>query len=303
MVYIFEGIIQSEKIKTNEPMAEHTTFRAGGTADFFLVPDNSQELALLISACKKSEIPWFVLGNGSNVLVKDGGFRGAIISTKNLNSIELIDEYRIRAGCGAVLSKIANFALDNDLSGLEFASGIPGTVGGAVFMNAGAYNREIKNSFENAEVLVVDQKSSDVSAVTMTNDEMDFSYRYSILQKSGAIVSEVVLCLVKSNYVEIKDRMIEINRQRAEKQPLDLPSAGSAFKRPLDNFAGKLIMDSGLSGFTVGGAQISEKHCGFIVNRGDATANDILSVVEQVQDVVFEKFGVALEPEFRIIGE
>ena len=302
MVFIFENIIQQERIKKNEPMAEHTTFRAGGAADFFLTPDNAKEMASLIETCCKNKLPWYVLGNGSNVLVKDEGFHGVVISTKNLNSIELIDEYRIYAECGAVLSKVANFALDNDLSGLEFASGIPGTVGGAVFMNAGAYNREIKNSFESAEILDVDKKTNEFSTIIMNNDEMEFSYRYSVLQKSGAINLSAVLCLVKSNYVEIKDHMIEINRKRAEKQPLDLPSAGSAFKRPLDNFAGKLIMEAGLSGYSIGGAQISEKHCGFIVNRGNATANDILGVVDHVQDVVFEKFGVALEPEFRIIG-
>jgi len=294
------NILPPERVRTNEPMSAHTSFMAGGPADIFFAPENAGELENVITACHDAGTLFYIIGNGTNVLVKDAGYRGAVITTKFMNSVGFADGdgRKIRAAGGASLSKVSNFALDNDLAGFEFASGIPGTMGGAGYMNAGAYGGEIKDSFDSALVL-----SSDGKTEHITNDGMEFEYRSSVLQKTRAIVIEATVCLVKDDYVKIKDRMLDFNKKREEKQPLDMPSAGSAFKRPLGNFASKLIEDAGLRGFRIGGAQVSEKHCGFIVNAGGATAADILALVARIQDEVFEKFGVALEPEFQIIGE
>ncbi|MDR0958010.1 MAG: UDP-N-acetylmuramate dehydrogenase [Clostridiales bacterium] len=280
------------------PMSEKTTFRTGGNAAFFIAPATINELVDVIGVCEEKGVKFFVLGNGSNVLVKDGGFAGAVITTRGINKVELKEHGKIRAEAGALLSKTANFALDNDLAGLEFASGIPGTVGGAVYMNAGAYDRDIAGVFEKASALTVD---GDI--VELTNEEMNFSYRFSNAQKNGYIILDVVFTLKNSVYIDIKNEMLSLNKKREEKQPLNLPSAGSAFKRPQGNFAGKLIMEAGLSGFTIGGAQVSPKHCGFIVNIGGATAKDIISLVEHIQNTVFAEFSIALEPEFKIIGD
>jgi len=294
---IFNKILPPEDIRQNEPMADHTTFEAGGSAAYYLTPGDTDAFTEVISGCRENGIPFIVVGNGSNLLVADGGYEGAIISALRLSDVRLLGASRISAGCGAVLAKVANFALDNDLSGLEFASGIPGTVGGAVYMNAGAYEREMKDVLENALVL-----NSDGSTAVLGRDGMMFAYRNSLFQREDIILLEAVFSLDKGDYVTIKDRMLDLNKQRAEKQPLDKPSAGSAFKRPLGHFAGALIMEAGLAGFRVGGAQVSEKHCGFIVNAGNATATDIINLMEYVQDKVFAKFSIALEPEFRIIG-
>lgn len=291
-------ILPQTQIKTNEPMKPHTTFKVGGPADFFVVPDSAERLALILKACGKHHVPYFILGNGSNVLVTDKGFRGVIISTKELDICRALDDNKIKAGAGVTLSNAARFCLELNLTGMEFACGIPGTVGGAVYMNAGAYGREIKDIFFSADVI-----TGNCEFLTLYLDDMDFSYRKSKVQEEGLIVVSTILHLNIGGYEEIKSTMDAYTRQRNEKQPMEMPSAGSTFKRPPDDFAGKLIMDSGLRGYTLGGAQVSQKHCGFVVNRGNATAKDILDLIEHIKKTVREKYGVNLEPEVRVVGE
>jgi len=285
-----------EQIKQNEPMSNHTTFKIGGAARFFITPYNTNEVFNIINECHRTDTKYIVIGNGSNLLFADEGYDGVVISTKKIDFCELVSDTAIKAGAGANLSKIANCALDNSLSGFEFASGIPGSLGGAVYMNAGAYNGEIRDVFESAEVL-----DSDGNIKTLTLNDMAFGYRKSIAQKDKLIILSAVINLQKGDYMEIKNNMLSFNKQRAEKQPIEKPSAGSAFKRPPGHFAGKLIMDCGFRGYTIGGAQVSEKHCGFIINKGGATAQDVLELINHIIKTVQERYGIVLEPEIKVI--
>lgn len=286
-------------IYEDEMMSGHTTFKVGGPADIFVIPDSIESVKKVVSYCKEREVEWFVIGRGSNLLVKDGGFRGVIICLYNtLNQITVENETTIRAGAGALLSKIAMTAADNDLSGFEFASGIPGSLGGAIAMNAGAYGGEIKNCIRSA--LVIDD---DMNIVTLSAKELNLGYRTSIIKEKNYVVLEASFSFEKGNKEEIIDKMNSLNAKRREKQPLEYPSAGSTFKRPKGHFAGKLIQDCDLGGYRVGGASISLKHCGFVVNDNNASAAEILQVIQDAKKTVYEKFGVELEPEVRIIGE
>ena len=291
-------IVSEDQILKDEPMDKHTTFRAGGKADYLVMPSNEEQVRELVLLLKKENVPYYVMGNGSNLLVRDQGFKGVIIQiARKMNQIRVEGE-TIYAQAGALLSKIAAQALGEGLTGFEIASGIPGTLGGAVMMNAGAYGGEMKQVIVNACVLT----SADEIAV-IPADLMELGYRTSVFAKNQDIVLSAQLKLEYGNEVVIREYMDELKEQRVSKQPLEYPSAGSTFKRPEGYFAGKLIQDAGLRGFQVGGAQVSEKHCGFVINKDHATATDILSLMEQVSDKVEAKFGVRLEPEVKIIGE
>lgn len=288
----------SDNVRLHEPMKKHTTFRIGGPADYYLCPHSTEELQKILQICKENKMEFFVLGNGSNLLVSDKGYRGVVIRLwKNFSDI-VTKEDTITVKAGALLSKVAAEALEEGLTGMEFASGIPGTIGGAVVMNAGAYGGEMKDIIKEVTVLT---KEGDI--LTISKEEMNFGYRTSVVKEKGYVVISVVLQLKKGDRAEIRKVMDDLKERRVTKQPLDMPSAGSTFKRPEGYFAGKLIMDAGLRGFSVGGAQISEKHCGFVVNKGDATAADVLGLIKEVQKRVQEKFGVALEPEVKFLGE
>lgn len=298
---LLEGLCQAagrEQVFVEEPMNRHTTFRIGGPADFFVVPESPEKLAAVVGYCREQKVPFYILGNGSNLLVGDKGYRGVIIQIfKNMNGIQIQGE-EIHAQAGAMLSVVAKQALANSLTGFEFASGIPGTLGGAVMMNAGAYGGEMKDIVKEVTVLTTE---GDITVIP--GAEMEFGYRTSVVEKKGYIVLGAVLKLKKGEQESIHQRMEELKEQRTSKQPLDLPSAGSTFKRPEGYFAGKLIMDAGLRGFSVGGAQVSEKHCGFVVNKGGATAADVRELMKQVNEKVQSRFGVSLEPEVKMLGE
>lgn len=288
----------SDNVKLQEPMSKHTTFRIGGPADFYLCPHSTKEVQQAVQICKEENLPYFILGNGSNLLVSDKGYRGVIIQLwKNFSDIS-VKGCCITAKAGALLSKVAAEALEAGLTGMEFASGIPGTIGGAVFMNAGAYGGEMKDIIK--EVKVLDDRGE---VRVLLNEEMKLGYRTSIVKEKGYTVLSAVLELKKGEPSVIRETMEDLKNRRTSKQPLDMPSAGSTFKRPEGYFAGKLIMDSGLRGFSVGGAQVSEKHCGFVVNKGGATAEDVTALIREVQRRVKEKFGVELETEVRFLGE
>lgn len=290
-------ITGEKNASADEVMSAHTTFRVGGPADYFASPSDVDQVAGLIELCRKCEIPYFVLGNGSNLLVSDVGYRGMIINIMdNMNGIT-VDGDVITAQAGAKLVRVSRLARDNSLTGLEFASGIPGTIGGAVYMNAGAYGGEMKDVVTSVKVMDADGHIYD-----MSSDELDFSYRHSAVEAEGLIVLEVTMKLAAGVQQDIDDRMKELSDSRRTKQPLEYPSAGSTFKRPEGYFAGKLIMDAGLRGYSVGGAQVSEKHCGFVVNRGGATAADVTGLIRDVQKKVMDQFGVMLEPEVKMLG-
>lgn len=285
-------------ILEKEPMSEHTTFRIGGPADILAVPDTIEKAAAIIRICREQQYPYYVLGNGSNLLVSDQGYRGLILQLyRNLSEITVEGE-EITVQAGAMLSVIAKKALAGSLTGFEFASGIPGTIGGAAVMNAGAYGGEMKDVLVSVTVLTKENEIRTVPA-----EELQLSYRHSVIPEKEWIVLGAKLRLQKGDEEQIRSRMEELKEQRVTKQPLEYPSAGSTFKRPGGYFAGKLIMDAGLRGFTVGGAQVSEKHCGFVVNRGGATAADVRQLMNEVSAVVKEKFGVTLEPEVKMLGE
>ena len=298
MLEKLQKLLGEAKVLVNEPMDSHTTFRIGGPADYFVKPETVEEMAKVLKFCKEEAVPYFVLGNGSNLLVGDKGFRGVVIQLyKNFDGIK-IEGTKVTAKAGAMLVRVAKEAGKAGLTGLEFASGIPGTIGGAMVMNAGAYGGEMKDVVTEVTVLT---KEGEVK--TLTGAEMNFRYRGSVVEDEGLIVLEAVMELKEGNIDEIKARMDELTVQRKTKQPIEYPSAGSTFKRPEGYFAGKLIQDAGLRGFQVGGAQVSEKHCGFVINAGGATAADVMSLMKQVSDKVQEAFGVALEPEVKRIGE
>ena len=291
-------IIDEKRIYTDEPMKKHTTFRVGGNADFFVIPKTVEEVKQMIMLCVEQDMPYYILGNGSNLLVGDKGYRGVVIQIyKEMNNI-FVDGQKIKVQAGALLSKIGSVALEAGLTGFEFAAGIPGTMGGAVVMNAGAYGGEMKDVLEEVTVLT---KEGEV--LTLSKEQLDMGYRTSVVAKKDYIVLKATIALELGDRDAIKARMDELKVQRTTKQPLEFPSAGSTFKRPEGYFAGKLIQDAGLRGFQVGGAQVSEKHCGFVINKGDATAADIVELMKQVSERVKEKFGVELEPEVKRLGE
>lgn len=294
----FIELLGEERVLTEEPMSRHTTFRIGGPADYFLMPSTYEEIGAILKICKEADMPYFILGNGSNLLVSDAGYRGVIIQLfRNMSEIE-VNGTEIRAAAGALLSGIAAAAKNASLTGFEFAGGIPGTLGGAVVMNAGAYGGEMKDVLK--EVIVM---TKDGEILKLQANELELGYRTSIVKKMDYLVLEAVIGLEEGDQEAIKQRMRELTEQRVSKQPLEYPSAGSTFKRPEGYFAGKLIMDSDLRGYRVGGAQVSEKHCGFVINAGDATAADVVKLMQDVSDIVKEKFGVTLEPEVKFLGE
>ncbi len=291
-------IVPEERLLFHEPMSRHTTFRVGGEAECMAVVETKEELSQLISYLGRIEQDYFVLGNGSNLLVGDNGYRGIIVKLGPRLSAVGVEKNHIAAGAGALLSKVAFAARDAGLSGLEFAAGIPGSIGGAIVMNAGAYGGEMKQVVQ--MVRVIDKEGE---ILTLDNDTMEFGYRTSIIRDRPFIVLGVVLKLTPGNKEEISARMEELMKQRKSKQPLEYPSAGSTFKRPEGYYAGKLIMDAGLRGYRIGGAQVSEKHCGFVINRGGASAADIREVIEEVQERVKDRFHVRLEREVIFLGD
>lgn len=290
--------VPEEDILLNEPMDRHTTFRVGGEAQCLIKISDSGQLEKLIPCLKRVEIPYFVLGNGSNLLVGDKGYEGVILQIGSKMSGITVEDNCIRAGAGALLSQIAKCAQENGLTGLEFASGIPGTIGGGVVMNAGAYGGEMKQVVRQVSIM-----SEQGEILVLDGDAMEFGYRTSIIKSRPFIVLEVLLELRQGDKEEIHKKMEELSKQRREKQPLEFASAGSTFKRPEGYFAGKLIMDAGLRGYSFGGAKVSEKHCGFIINTGRATAADVAEVIREVQERVKDKFGVVLETEVIFLGE
>ena len=281
---------------TEALLSDFTSFKIGGKADVMLFPDTVERLSEIISFSYKNKIPVFILGKGSNLLVNDDGIRGIVINTNKLDRIELIDETTIRCECGISLSRLCRFALENSLSGLEFAFGIPGTAGGAAYMNAGAYGGEMKDVLVSCEHL-----NPDGSLSSFDGEELSLGYRHSAYSDSDLVITVLVLKLKKGNRDDIKAKMDELIGKRKDKQPLEFPSAGSTFKRPEGYFAGALIEQCGLKGFTFGGAQVSEKYAGFVINIGSATAKDVIGVIEHCQKTVLVETGVTLEPEVKII--
>lgn len=291
-------IIPQERILFHEPMSRHTTFRVGGEAECLIMVWTEEELGKLIRYLNQIEEAYFILGNGSNLLVGDKGYRGIVLKFDGPMEKVSVEETRIRARAGALLSKVAVEAKNHGLSGMEFAAGIPGSIGGGVVMNAGAYGGEMKQ-------VVVSVRGLDAEGeiLLLDNETMEFGYRTSAIKNRPFIVLEVTLQLTEGSPEEIGAKMEELALLRRSKQPLEYPSAGSTFKRPEGYYAGKLIMEAGMRGYRIGGAQVSDKHCGFVVNTGNATAADIREVIEEVQEKVRERFHVSLEPEIIFLGD
>ena len=293
-----EKVLGRQKVLLQEPMKKHTTFRVGGPADYFVMPETKHEIRRIITVCRECGTPFYIIGNGSNLLVSDKGYRGVIIQLyKEMSKIETEGNV-IRAEAGASLARVANAALEAGLTGFEFASGIPGTLGGACVMNAGAYGGEMKDV-----LLSVTALAADGEFLTIPKDRLELGYRTSVFARKGYIVVEALLELKEGSKEAIRQKMEELREKRITKQPLEYPSAGSTFKRPEGYFAGKLIQDAGLRGYRVGGAQVSEKHCGFVINCGNASAADVDELMKQVSAKVEEQFGVTLEPEVKRLGE
>ncbi|MFE7152404.1 UDP-N-acetylmuramate dehydrogenase [Heyndrickxia sporothermodurans] len=290
-------MIDKNNIKTNELLKNHTYTKLGGKADIFLTPTTYEDVQAVVKFAKQENVPFTLLGNGSNLIVKDGGIRGIVILLENFNHISVEENY-LTAQSGAAIIDASQYALKEKLTGLEFACGIPGTVGGALFMNAGAYGGEIKDVL--AHAIVIDCNGE---IVKRTAEDLELSYRTSNIPEKGDIVLEAIFKLRPGKYEEIKAVMDDLTFKRESKQPLEYPSCGSVFKRPPGYFAGKLIQDSGLQGKQIGGAQVSTKHAGFIVNKDNATAEEYISLIKYVQKTVKEKFNVELEREVKIIGE
>ena len=288
------SILKEEQVKKDEPMKSHTTFRVGGPADYFVTPQTAEEVAKVIEACTQEKVPYYIVGNGSNLLVSDKGYEGVIIQIyKQMNQVK-VEGAQIHVQAGALLSMIAKRALDAELTGFEFAAGIPGTLGGACVMNAGAYGGEMKDVLKSVTVL------TDKGEVkTLAKEELELGYRTSVIAKKGYIVLEAVLELQKGEKEKIQAVMDDLKERRVTKQPLEYPSAGSTFKRPEGYFAGKLIQDAGLKGYRSGDVMVSEKHSGFVVNVGKGTCEDAMRVIEHVQRTVYEQFGVELELEVK----
>lgn len=297
--------INEGQVLTDEPLANHTSFKVGGPAYFIVLPRTVEEIIDVIKLCQEEDMPFYVIGKGSNLLVGDKGYKGTIIklngefSNVSINPFPKDEKYYIvKAQTGISLAKLAKIIGEKGLAGFEFASGIPGTVGGAVTMNAGAYGGEIKDCIYSATVL-----DKDSNIIKLNKEELELGYRTSIIQKEGYIALEAEFIFQEGNSDEILKKISELNERRREKQPLEYPSAGSTFKRPEGYYAGKLIMDSGLKGYTIGGAQVSEKHCGFIINTGSASAKDIYNLIEHVKKTVYNNFGVSLNQEVKMLGD
>lgn len=284
------------EIKQDEPLMHYTYTHTGGPADWLAFPKNVEEVQTLVAYANDHQLPLTVLGNASNLIVRDGGIEGLTLILTRMNKISVTGN-RVTAQAGAAYIETTIAARDHSLTGLEFAAGIPGSIGGAIFMNAGAYGGETKEVVESATVLLPDG-----TVKRLTNEELDFGYRHSSVQDNHGVVLDATFSLQPGDHDEIAAKMDELNARRAAKQPLDLPSCGSVFKRPTGYFAGKLIHDAGLQGYTAGGAQVSTKHAGFIVNIDHGTASDYVAVIHHVQQTVKEKFGVSLQTEVRIIG-
>ena len=291
-------ITKQENVMKDEPMKKHTTFRIGGPADYFVTPESREEIQAIVELCKKEEIPYSVIGNGSNLLVGDKGYHGIILYLGDGMDQIQVDGNRLTIQAGCLMSRIAREACEHALTGFEFASGIPGSIGGGVVMNAGAYDGELGQIV--TKVWVMNEEGE---ILVLNNQDMEFGYRTSVIKKRPFIVVQVEMELQPGNQEEIAAKMTELNRRRREKQPLEYPSAGSTFKRPQGYFAGKLIMDAGLRGYSIGGACVSEKHCGFIINKNHASAADVAEVICEVQERVKEKFGVTLETEVILLGD
>ncbi|MBS5133070.1 MAG: UDP-N-acetylmuramate dehydrogenase [Lachnospiraceae bacterium] len=303
--YVYKNLYQKltewmpeERVKKEEPMRLHTTFRVGGPADLFVSPNSVEEVCKVTALCSEEGVPYYIMGNGSNLLVSDQGYRGVIIQFyKEMNDIS-VEGTLLRAQAGALLSAVANRALSESLTGFEFAAGIPGTLGGACVMNAGAYGGEMKDVLKAVTVL-----TQEGEVLTLSNEELELGYRTSVIARKHYIVLEAEIALSEGKKEEIQAVMDDLKERRITKQPLEYPSAGSTFKRPEGYFAGKLIQDAGLRGFQVGGAQVSEKHCGFVINKDHATAAEIAELIRQVSEKVEAQFGVKLEPEVKRLGE
>ncbi|MFZ5966423.1 MAG: UDP-N-acetylmuramate dehydrogenase [Bacillota bacterium] len=290
--------IQSSNIIKDESMAKHTSFKIGGPVDIMVIPETFEELKSVVSVCIENQIPYYIIGNGSNLLVRDKGIRGVVIKVAENFSKVHIEGTRVTAQAGVLLSVLSKMIMREHLEGFEFASGIPGTLGGGLTMNAGAYGGEVKDVVVGASVL--DEMGN---VHYLDKEALELEYRSSMIQKKGYIVLEVDMELKKGDYQKIKETVDDLTQKRTSKQPLHLPSAGSTFKRPPGHFAGKLIEDAGLKGVRVGGAQVSDQHCGFVVNVGNATAEDVINLIKLIEKTVRDKFGVELHPEVKIIGE
>lgn len=288
----------TDDVLFDEEMSRHTTFRIGGKVDAFVSAKSKDEIINVVKFCNDNNIPYMIMGNGSNMLVSDKGIRGVVISIGKGMSECRIDGELVYADAGIMMSVLAKKILEANLSGFEFASGIPGTLGGGIYMNAGAYGGEMKDIVRDVTFITPDGEIK-----TENGENLDFGYRHSIFEEGGYIILSCTLKLKKGNHDEIKALMADYNKRRSDKQPLTQPSAGSTFKRPEGYFAGKLIQDAGLMGYSIGGAMVSDKHAGFVVNKGTATAEDVLNLIEYIQKTVYEKFGVKLEPEVRLIGD
>ena len=285
-------------VLVDEPMSCHTSFHIGGPADVLVVPATVEDVAAVLSFTEENDLPLTVLGNGSNVLVRDGGIRGVVLKLGNALKECRQEGNRLHFGSGVPLSKASRLAYEAGLTGMEFAVGIPGSIGGAVYMNAGAYDGEMKDVVTHVKVMTLDGEIRDLSA-----KEMDFSYRHSILQTSGDIVLELTVEMEQGDPEKIRAKMDDFSHRRSSKQPLEMPSAGSTFKRPAGHFVGPMIEESGLKGYRVGGAEVSVKHAGFVVNAGGATAHDVLQLIDEIRKIIRERYGVELQPEVMVLGE
>ncbi len=297
VVEALQRYVPGDNIHLQEPMAGHTTFRIGGPADCFVQLEDEEQLRKVRRYLGLAGVPFFVLGNGSNLLVDDAGYRGVVLQIGQKMSDISVQGCHIIAKAGATLRQVAAAALEHGLAGFEFASGIPGTVGGGVVMNAGAYGGEMSQVVNQVRVV-----SKEGESMELDNDTMEFRYRGSVIRGSAFTVTEVTFRLEPGDREAIRAKMEELAARRREKQPLECPSAGSTFKRPEGHFAGKLIMEAGFAGYRIGGAQVSEKHCGFVINTGDATARDVRALIEEIQARVKERFRVDLEPEIVFLG-
>ena len=292
------GIVDANQVLLNEPMKNHTSFKVGGPVDIMILPKNVDEIKGILRLIKTEKLPLYIMGNGSNLLVRDKGIRGCVIKIgRNMSKVEIEGE-RVKAQTGVLLSRLSKVLLRNRLSGFEFASGIPGSLGGAVTMNAGAYGGEMKDVLERIEI--IDREGN---ICELAGEEMKLGYRTSAVQGKDVIVLSATMNFTKGNYEEIRAKILDLDFRRKSKQPLEWPSGGSTFRRPEGYFAGKLVQDVGLRGFTMGRAQVSDLHCGFVINKGDATADEIITLISYIQGKVKDKFGVDLQTEVKIIGE
>lgn len=296
-VGLFGKFYDENDIKIDEKLSSYVNFKVGGPADILLIPKSKEQVIKSVEVCKENKIPFYLIGNGSNILVRDGGFRGVVISLKEVNTI-IVDGDKIEAECGAMLKAVSDKAMENSLTGFEFACGIPGTIGGAVFMNAGAYDGEMSHVVTAVRAVDFQGNIKEYDA-----SHLDFAYRHSVFHDNHEVIGEVIMTLKPGDKDAIKARMDELTEKRESKQPLEYASAGSTFKRPPGYFAGTLIEQTGLKGLSVGDAQVSHKHAGFVINTGSASAKDVLDLISEVQRRVYDQHGVHLEPEVRMIGE